>query len=127
MYKKTGKQSFVLPSEPRIVSSAAFVGSKEGEGPLGKRFDTVLRDDTLGLDSWEEAESRMLESAVRLALRKTERAPEDVDFFLGGDLFVGAVFDVVGDAAWDLKPVIVRRGHVLRRRRGKVGCRLGVR
>ncbi|MBO4384107.1 MAG: stage V sporulation protein AD [Clostridia bacterium] len=86
MSKKTGKQSFVLPSKPRIISSGSFVGSKEGEGPLGKRFDTVLKDDTLGLDSWEEAESRMLESAVRLSLAKIGKKPDDIDFFMGGDL-----------------------------------------
>ena len=86
MTKKTGKQSFTLPSMPRIVSSAAYVGRKEGEGPLGKSFDVVLKDDTLGLDSWEEAESRMLESAVRLALFKMDREPKDIDLFMGGDL-----------------------------------------
>ena len=86
MNKKIGKQSFVLPSMPRIVSSAAFVGSKEGEGPLGERFDVVLKDDTLGLDSWEEAESRMLESAARLALAKLGLEPKDADLFMGGDL-----------------------------------------
>lgn len=86
MNKKTGSASFVLPSEPRIVSSASFVGRKEGEGPLGKEFDVVCRDDTLGLDSWEQAESRMLESAVRLALRKIDKGPEDIDHFMGGDL-----------------------------------------
>ena len=86
MTKKTGKQSFTLPSMPRIVSSAAYVGRKEGEGPLGDRFDVVLKDDTLGLDSWEEAESRMLESAVRLALFKMGREPKDIDLFMGGDL-----------------------------------------
>lgn len=86
MSKRIGKQSFVLPSKPRIVSSGSFVGSKEGEGPLGNRFDTVLKDDTLGLDSWEEAETRMLESAVRLALFKIDKKPDDIDFFMGGDL-----------------------------------------
>lgn len=86
MSKKTGKQSFILPSKPRIISSGSFVGKKEGEGPLGERFDTVLKDDTLGLDSWEEAESRMLESAVRLALYKIEKKPDEIDFFMGGDL-----------------------------------------
>lgn len=86
MSKKTGKRSFVLPSKPRLVSSAAFVGSKEGEGPLGDRFDVVLKDDTLGLDSWEQAESRMLESAVRLSLSKLDLKPDDIDLFFGGDL-----------------------------------------
>ncbi|MCR5809115.1 MAG: stage V sporulation protein AD [Clostridiales bacterium] len=86
MDKKIGSASFILPSLPRIVSSAAFVGKKEGEGPLGNRFDVVCRDDTLGLESWEQAESRMLESAVRLALRKIDKEPKDIDHFMGGDL-----------------------------------------
>ena len=86
MDNKIGTQSYLLPSKPRIVSSASFVGSKEGEGPLGKCFDAVYKDDTLGLDSWEEAESRMLESAVRLALAKIDMTPGDIDLFMGGDL-----------------------------------------
>ncbi len=86
MKKKIGLQSFSLPSRPRIVSAASFVGPKEGEGPLGGRFDVVLRDDTLGLDSFEQAETRMLESAVRLSLAKIEKNPADIDFFMGGDL-----------------------------------------
>ena len=86
MDKKIGTQSYLLPSKPRIISSASFVGKKEGEGPLGKCFDTVYKDDTLGLDSWEQAESRMLESAVRLSLSKIDRTPGDLDLFLGGDL-----------------------------------------
>ncbi len=86
MNKKTGKRSFRLASPVRIVSSGSFVGEKEGQGPLGKKFDTICRDDTLGLDSWEQAESRMLESAVRLALSKIEKEPKDADIFMGGDL-----------------------------------------
>lgn len=86
MNKKIGKQSFILPSEPRIVSSASIVGKKEGEGPLGRCFDKVVNDDTLGLDSWEQAESSMFESAVRLSLSKIDMGPKDIDFFMGGDL-----------------------------------------
>lgn len=101
MNKKTGKRSFILPSRPRIISSAAFVGSKEGEGPLGKSFDVVLKDDTLGLDSWEEAETRMIESAVRLALRKIGLEPTDADLFMGGDLLSQII--AAGFAARELR------------------------
>ena len=86
MRKKIGKQSFILPNCPRIVSSASFAGKKEGEGPIGKKFDRVIRDDTLGMASWEQAESSMLESAVRLSLEKIGKEPKDIDFFMGGDL-----------------------------------------
>ena len=101
MSKKTGTQSFILPSEPKIVSSASFVGPKEGEGPLGDLFDTVYKDDTIGLESWEQAESRMLESAVRLALRKIGKDPLDIDFFMGGDLLSQII--AAGFAARELK------------------------
>ncbi|MBQ1685526.1 MAG: stage V sporulation protein AD, partial [Clostridia bacterium] len=37
----TGRNSFILRSKPRVVSSASFVGEKEGEGPLGSCFDVV--------------------------------------------------------------------------------------
>ena len=83
---KIGKHSFQLPSCPRIVSSAAFVGPKEGAGPLGSEFDVVIKDDTLGLDSWEQAESRMFESAVRVALFKLGKQSSDLDCLIGGDL-----------------------------------------
>ncbi|MBR4435605.1 MAG: stage V sporulation protein AD [Clostridia bacterium] len=83
---KTGSRSFELASKPRIVSSASYVGKKEGEGPLGDRFDVIMKDDTLGLKSWEKAESRMFESAVRVALSKVERTSEDLDCLIGGDL-----------------------------------------
>jgi len=59
-----GRHSFELCSRPRIISSASYVGDKEGKGPLRECFDKICRDDTLGLDSWEQAESRMFESAV---------------------------------------------------------------
>jgi stage V sporulation protein AD len=86
MNKKIGKSSLVFPSKPKIVSTAAFVGPKEGEGPFGAVFDRICTDDTLGLDSFEQAESLMLESAVRLALDKIGKTPSDLDLFLGGDL-----------------------------------------
>lgn len=86
MGKRVGSQSFILESMPRIISSASFVGDKEGKGPLGGRFDTIVVDDTLGLNSWEQAESRMLESAVRLSLAKIDKKPNEIDFFMGGDL-----------------------------------------
>ena len=83
---KIGKHSFTLDSRPRIVSSATFVGQKEGKGPLGSCFDVVIKDDTLGLNSWEQAESRMYESAVRVALAKLKLQSDSLSCLIGGDL-----------------------------------------
>ena len=98
---KVGKHSFKLENKPKIISSASFVGSREGNGPMGKYFDTVCEDDTLGLKSWEQAESRMFESSVRLALAKIKRTPEDLSCILGGDLLNQIISS--GFAARELK------------------------
>ena len=84
--KCVGKQTVIFSNPPRIVSSAAIVGDLEGAGPLGKYFDAVLKDDTWGEDSWEKAERKMFESAVRTALSKMEMEIGNVDCLLGGDL-----------------------------------------
>lgn len=83
---KIGKSSFVLNKRPHIVSTASFVGDKEGKGPLGSSFDVICKDDTLGLKSWEQAESKMFESSVRLALNKINAKPENLSCLMGGDL-----------------------------------------
>lgn len=83
---RTGGRSFSFRSFPRIVSSASFVGEKEGKGPIGSCFDVVFKDDTLATESWEKAESRMFESAVRTALFKLDAGSEDLDLLIGGDL-----------------------------------------
>ena len=36
-----GVQSIVFDESPYIVSSASVVGKKEGEGPLGSKFDVI--------------------------------------------------------------------------------------
>ena len=54
-----GKQSIAFKASPYIEESASVVGKKEGEGPLGNRFDMVGLDDMFGEDTWEKAESSM--------------------------------------------------------------------
>lgn len=50
-----GKQSIAFKASPYIEESASVVGKKEGEGPLGSRFDMVGLDDMFGEDTWEKA------------------------------------------------------------------------
>lgn len=65
-----GKQSIAFKASPYIEESASVVGKKEGEGPLGSRFDMVGLDDMFGEDTWEKAESSMQKEACQLALGK---------------------------------------------------------
>lgn len=84
--KCAGRQTVVFARPPRVISSAAIVGEKEGEGPLGSSFDQVLADDTWGEASWELAERKMFIQAVQKAVEKVGLSPGALDCLLGGDL-----------------------------------------
>lgn len=83
--EKRGRTLF-FQNGPAVESSAAAVGKKEGEGPLGERFDIVFADDTLGQDSWEKAESMLQKQAAQKALQKAGLKAEDIDALFAGDL-----------------------------------------
>ena len=70
MIKRIGKRTLALENRPYLLGHAAAVGKKEGEGPLGERFDYVAKNDRMGQHSWELAESELQKTAIRLALRK---------------------------------------------------------
>ena len=84
--KRIGLQTLYLPSRPVICGSAAVVGKKEGEGPLGKCFDHVSADEMYGQETFELAEKQMYLDAIRTAVEKGGSKPEVVQFLLGGDL-----------------------------------------
>lgn len=63
MSQTIGTQSIQFDEAPYILGSASIVGTKEGEGPLGKLFDLVGEDDKFGEDTWEEAESTLQKEA----------------------------------------------------------------
>jgi len=81
-----GRQTFIFRNRPEIVSAASVVGNQEGKGPLGHWFDLVSEDDTFGEKTWEKSESRMLETAVDMAVKEAGMENKDVDILLSGDL-----------------------------------------
>lgn len=84
--KKIGKQTVRFDTPPSITATASIVGSKEGEGPLAKYFDTILTDDTYGEKSYEKAECKMVKEAAFKAISKSGLQKEIIDYMLGGDL-----------------------------------------
>ena len=69
-----------------MISTGNVVGKKEGEGPLGKQFDFIEKENLFGMDTWEEAESEMQKQACLLALDKARISATDVRYIFGGDL-----------------------------------------
>ncbi len=86
MSQTMGSQSIQFEQAPYIQSSASIVGTKEGEGPLGKLFDVVGADDKFGEETWEDAESTLQKEAATLALGKADLQKEDIRYIFGGDL-----------------------------------------
>jgi stage V sporulation protein AD len=84
--KRLGKQTIKLKNPPSMLAAAAVVGPKEGEGPLSKYFDMIQKDDYFGQESWEKAESKFLEEAVKRAINKSGISATSIDYMLAGDL-----------------------------------------
>ena len=84
--KKIGSQTVKLDHPPKIIAAYSIVGPKEGEGPLSSYFDQILNDDTCGKDSFEQAESQMMFTAITEALKKAKLTENDIDYLFSGDL-----------------------------------------
>ena len=80
------KQTHILKSNVYITGMATVAGAKECEGPLGGKFDIELSDDFYGEKTWEKAESKMQDEAIKKLLLKSETNAKDIDFLLSGDL-----------------------------------------
>lgn len=83
---RIGKQTFVFHNEPNVIGAAAVVGKKEGQGPMKKWFDVILKDDSYGEKTWEKSESKILKKAILLALENAGKTKEQIDTILSGDL-----------------------------------------
>ncbi len=84
--KRLGKQTVRMRRPPAIIAGGSVVGPKEGEGPLKGRFDRICDDPYFGAESWEKAESTMLQQAFSIACDKAGLAPAQLEYVFTGDL-----------------------------------------
>ena len=82
MAERIGKYTLKFGSRPGIIASAAIVGSKEGDGPLGGSFDEIITDGTFGEKTWEKAESAFQHRAVVKAIEKSGMTAADIDMLM---------------------------------------------
>ena len=78
--------NLIFEQKPRIASYASAVGKKEGEGPLRDFFDRIIHDSYAGKDTFEQAESELMNTAVQLALNKGHYTQQEIDLACCGDL-----------------------------------------
>ena len=83
----TRKGDTLFFQKPPVIGAwAAVGGKKEGEGPLAPGFDKLYSDNSLGLPSWEQAESELQRQAVIHCLQKAQIRHEDIELIFAGDL-----------------------------------------
>ena len=68
----TGSASMSFQNPVYVVSCASVVGKKEGEGPLGSKFDLVCEEPMFGEATWEAAESTMQKKQPHWPLEKPD-------------------------------------------------------
>jgi len=102
MGNRTGRYTIQLENKPSILGCGSVAGEKEGQGPIGERFDRVYKDDTLGQKSWEKAEGKMQAEALGYALSKSGKAKEDIDVVFAGDLLNQCVSSSYGLMEYNL-------------------------
>ncbi len=86
MAKRLGRATFLFERRPVILSAAAVGGEMEKEGPLGKRLDYTDTDGLFGEKSWEQAENRMQQLALKTAMKKAGVRKNDLNLLFAGDL-----------------------------------------
>lgn len=70
-----------------MVSHAAIVGPKEGEGPFKGYFDEICADDKMGEDSFEKSECLFLQKSIQMALERAGLNADQVSFLLSAVFF----------------------------------------
>ncbi|MGM9552226.1 MAG: stage V sporulation protein AD [Clostridia bacterium] len=85
-FTKIGASTYKFNNCPSVLSFASVVGKKEGDGPYGKNFDRVEKDEYFGEKTWESAESALFKETVITAMEKGKFKSEDIDILVSGDL-----------------------------------------
>ena len=102
MIRRIGKRRLQFAERPFLLSHAAAVGKKEGDGPLGAQFDFVTEDDRMGQKSWELAESELQKTAIETALKKAGLQKSGLDMILAGDLLNQCIGSFLASMQWDV-------------------------
>ena len=69
-----------------INDVSTITGPYEAKGPFNKLYDKSYNEFYFGKDSWEQAETKLIEESVDILLKKSKLNRENVDIFISGDL-----------------------------------------
>ncbi|MDQ0205854.1 stage V sporulation protein AD [Alkalicoccobacillus murimartini] len=81
-----GQQSWIFETKPVIRSTATIGGPFEAKGRLTDEFDLLHDNLWMGQDSYEKAQTVLIEQACETAIQKGGLKKEQIQFMLSGDL-----------------------------------------
>lgn len=96
------RKSKFFNSNIRISSTACFGGTLEKEGLCGEYFDGFISDKPDDGETWEKAESDMIEKTVTKLLEKCEIPEKEIGLILGGDLMNQCTSSAYGLEGFDI-------------------------
>lgn len=96
MPERKGQYTVTLSGRPTVLGYAAVAGKREGEGPLGRCFDMIFEDTTMGEKTWEKAESALQREAFTRALNKAGVSPSQINYLFAGDLLNQSIASTFG-------------------------------
>ncbi|MCL2213362.1 MAG: stage V sporulation protein AD [Oscillospiraceae bacterium] len=91
-----------LQNPPSLRAWASVGGKWEKEGPLGSMIDFSDESDKFGQPTWEKSESKMQNTALKLALMKEKIQPSDIGAVFAGDLLNQCTSSTYGLLDFDL-------------------------
>lgn len=69
-----------------VLDSSTVAGPYEAKGPLESSFDKKFDNLYNGEKTWEMAEKKALEEAIKIVLKKANKKKEEIDLVISGDL-----------------------------------------
>ena len=96
------RKSKNFTSHIRISSAACFGGTLEKEGPCKDYFDGFISDEPNDGETWEKAESDMIEKTVTRLIEKSVVPEKEIGLILGGDLMNQCTSSAYGLEGFDI-------------------------
>jgi len=69
-----------------INETSTLTGPYEAKGPFNKLYDKSYNEFYFGKDTWEQAETKLIEESVDILLRKSKLSRDNINLFISGDL-----------------------------------------
>jgi len=69
-----------------LNNTSTVVGPYEAKGPLGDMYDKKYDEFYIGTDTWEQAESKLINDSINILLNKENKAKNEIDIYISGDL-----------------------------------------